>query len=88
MELLILLFMFICIVATLRIRTKAAPLLLGLLSINIIASFAILMSSKGLIAIPFFIIILFITPWVTFSRLKDGVPYKCEKANNTRKTKK
>lgn len=77
MAALILVFMVASNAALLKLKTNLTPLLLAILSIDIIASFVVaMMCGKSMPATVLFIANLLVSPWVLFSRLKKGLPSK------------
>lgn len=72
MELLIILLMIACCVILVRNGDRSISLLFGVLSVNVIASFVVVMATAGSrLAVLLFAANLLVSPWVAFSRLKE-----------------
>lgn len=77
MEFLMLVIIGVCIALLLIKRDKPLPLILGVLSIDVIATFAVLLFSNGsAFALVLFIGNLLVTPWIAFRQVARNVPQK------------
>lgn len=82
MEFLIPVIMVVCCAVLVGARIDSLPLMLGILSINLIAAFAVMMFAGGSgLSIPFFAMDLLVAPWVVFALiLKRVMPQRREDA--------
>lgn len=77
MEILMIVIMVVCIALLLIKREKPLPLILGVLSVDVIATFGVLIFSNGSsVALMLFIANLLVTPWIAFHQVTKDMPQK------------
>lgn len=80
MEAIMILIIGICYALLLVKKDKSLAFVLGILSVDIIATFAVLaFSNRSEVALVIFVVNLLVTPWIAFRLAAKGMPQKSKK---------